>query len=473
MKKELTLLSSLMLFVLSSTFAQKINYESNLEKAKTLSLKQGKPLAILITIEPPVITPNFLKGLNDEKVIEKFNSNFINYKVDRKDTAASGPLIRAHNVYRFPSLLFFDAKGGLMYSDLAILSRPESLINTADKALVMSKEKSLVEYDKEFMSGVADRAFLKSYIGKRRNAGIIDNADLIERYVNFLSVQDLNNYAEVLFILQAGPLYDSVAYKLAYTNKKIVDSIYKTEPMAVRSALNNAIIANTMKSAIANKNVRRAYGVASFTRNTWTDDPLQGEKNWNLKILQYYRGVRDTMNYLRIAADYYERNYMQISPDSVRRRDSMSFESARIKAMNNSIAASAAQSRRVPQDSSLKISDGEISRTVRRDTVFRTVTFSVPKDAYATELNSAAWSFYLMAGDNSEYLSKAMFWSRRSLELAEKAAFYDTYAHLLYKLRFYSEAENMQKKAVATAKTERIDTTTFESEYTRIKNRTL
>ncbi|HMF73842.1 MAG TPA: hypothetical protein VK616_20315, partial [Flavitalea sp.] len=196
-------------------------------------------------------------------------------------------------------------------------------------------------------------------------------------------------------------------------------------------------------------------------------------KNWNLKILQYYIGIKDTLSYLRTAANYYERHYMLISTDSARRRDSMNFEWARMRAVNNSRKASAAQSGRIPRDSSSIISNGEITRSIKRDTVPRTVSFSFPKDMYAMELNNAAWSFYLMAGDNSDYLMKAMLWSRRSLELAEKAAFYDTYAHLLYKLKFYSEAESMQKKAVAAAKMEKIDGKIYESEYTRIKNRTL
>jgi hypothetical protein len=58
-----------------------------------------------------------------------------------------------------------------------------------------------------------------------------------------------------------------------------------------------------MNSAIVNKNVSRAYAVANFTRSTWLPDRLQGEKNWNLKILQYYIGVKDTVSYLRTAAD--------------------------------------------------------------------------------------------------------------------------------------------------------------------------
>ncbi|MEO7046045.1 MAG: hypothetical protein ABI091_12115, partial [Ferruginibacter sp.] len=62
MKKALLILFVSQLFILFVK-AQKIKYELSFEKAKMTSLQEGKPLAILITMKPPVSTPNFLKGL--------------------------------------------------------------------------------------------------------------------------------------------------------------------------------------------------------------------------------------------------------------------------------------------------------------------------------------------------------------------------------------------------------------------------
>jgi hypothetical protein len=432
-----------------STQAQKINYESSFEKAKSLAIQQKKPLAILITIEPPVYSPNFQNGLKDEKVIEKFNSSFINYKADRSDTAASGKIIKEYRIYRFPSFIFLDSKGGFMFTDIAFLSRPQSLFEIAEKAISSAKEKSLVYYDSLYAAGNISNGFLKEYILRREKAGITANAELIEKYVFELKVSDLYNYGEVLFILKAGPTADGNAYKLASLDRHLIDSIFKTEPLADRIAMNNATITNTMSSAIANRSIQRAMAAANFTRGTWANNPIEGQKNWNLKLLQYYKGIKDTTKYLQQASSYYEQYYMRLTIDSVRRRDSLNY----IKAMKNA---------------------KEVSRTWINDTTLRrTLSFTYSKDSYATELNNEAWTFYQMAVKKNDYLLKALMWSRRAIELSPTPAFYDTYAHLLYRLNFFDEAESMQKKAIDTGKANNIDTKQFQKEYEKIKKRTL
>jgi hypothetical protein len=106
-------------------------------------------------------------------------------------------------------------------------------------------------------------------------------------------------------------------------------------------------------------------------------------------------------------------------------------------------------------------------------TIRRTISFLYSKDSYATELNNAAWTFYQMAANKNDYLFKAMLWSRRALELSAKPAFYDTYAHLLYRLKFFDEAEGMQRKAIESAKADKTDTKRFQEEYEKIKKKTL
>lgn len=243
-----------------------------------------------------------------------FNTNFVNFKIDRADTA-SGKIIKLYNITNFPSFIFLDSKGGLMFNEIASLSFPQKLIATAEQALYASKEKSLVDFDNEYKAGVYKADFLKAYINKRMKAGFTANADLIEKYVDFLSIADLADYKQVLFIMKAGPLADGRTYKLAYTNRKIIDSIYKHEPFEVRTAINNRIIGNTMASAIAAKSMARANSAANFTRTTWGKNYMEGQKSHSLKMLQYYRAIKDTTNYLRNAVHFYDQFYMNIGAD--------------------------------------------------------------------------------------------------------------------------------------------------------------
>ena len=447
MKQSIILLIALIYSV--SVPGQKIQYESSFEKAKSLALQQKKPLAVLITIQPPVYSPNYMIGLNDKKVIELFNKSFINYKVDREDTVASAKIIREFKIFRFPSFIFLDAKGGFLFTDLAILSMDQSLLEIAKRAIVDSKEKSLIQYDSAFTAGETNPAFLKEYILRRERAGIKTNADLIEKYVIGLKVSDLYNYGEVLFILKAGPTADGNAYKLANLNKHLIDSIFKTEPLTDRIAINNAIIANTLNSAITHKNFTRAMAAANYTRGTWTSNNYEGQKNWTLNIMRYYRGINDTTKYLQQASMYYEQYYMRLTVDSVRKRDSLNFVTAKKNAR-------------------------EIANVAINDsTIKRTFSFSYTKDSYSTELNNAAWTFYQLAAGKNDYLLKAMLWSRRSIELIQKPAFYDTYAHLLYRLKLFDESESMQRKAIELATADKSDTKLFKQEYEKIKRRVL
>jgi hypothetical protein len=204
-----------------------------------------------------------------------------------------------------------------------------------------------------------------------------------------------------------------------------------------------------MNSAISNKNFSRALEAASFIQNTWSGNPVEGQKNWNLKIMEYYKGVKDTSKYLQQASLFYEQYYMRLTVDSVRRRDSLNYVTA-------------------------KNYSRETGRVSINDTTSRrTFSFFYTKDSYATELNNAAWIFYEMAVNRNDYLLKAMLWSRRSLELCPKAVFYDTYAHLLYRVKFFDEAESMQRKAIELGETEKIDTRTFKEQYEKIKRRAL
>lgn len=446
MKKSIVILTSLLLCA-GVARSQSIKYESSLAKAEEQSMAQNKPLSILVTIQPPSFVTNFLDGLKDKQVAKKFNEHFINYKIDRSDTASSA-IIKKYGLQGFPVFVFVDSQGGLLYKRVGNLP-PPMYSTMLDEAIQRSKEKSMVEYDREYAAGNDSAAFLKEYINKRINTGITANADIIEKYVNNLSVRDLNNYGEVLFILKAGPLSDGRAYALLNTNRKMVDSVFKREMYDVRVAINNRTIENTLSNAIANKNVARAYAASSYTQRTWNTDILQGQKNGSAKMLQYFSGIKDTTGYLRQAIQHYDRFYMNISVDSIRKLDRKIEEQARSNANEQAM----------------------LSRPAGAD--IRSVSYAVRSNSTAHDLNNGAYNVYMTGTKNQTTLSKAMLWSKRSIELMPNAASYDTLAHILYRLGFQTEAVATQEKAIVLAKEEKRDSKQLQDELAKIKNKTL
>ncbi len=457
MKTKLLLLCILSMVAIA-TYAQKINYEKTYSHAQALSAKTGKPMMILVNIIPPPGpgSDKYLISLNDKSVVELFNTNFVNYTVLRTDTAAN-KIIRKYSLTTFPSFVFVDAQGGLLHKDFGNSPFAKKFIDMGNTAIARSKDKSLAQYDQEYAAGKLDSAGLRNYITRRKQAGIYDNARQIDTYVNYLKIRDFDSYEMVLFILEAAPYLDSKAYKLAYTNRKITDSIYKKEPITKRKEINSRMIGNTMARAIATKNIQQAHAVANFTRGSWAPDYKTGQQQYELKIVQYYAGVKDTANYFRQASGYYDRYYMNIGVDSIKKLENKRVQDLRVYDAR--------------PDTTYRIVDGKEQKVITR-----TEHRPDPNSSFfATELNNVAYQFYQTGTRNVNHLTKAMIWSKRSIEISPvpNPAYYDTLAHLLYRLNFHSEAEKTQEEAVALARKNNRDVRLYTDNLAKIKQKSL
>ena len=445
MKKIITFFI-LLIFCSSSIFAQKINYEKSFAIAQQKSASQAKILFVKISLPETIEANKYDAEITFPDVVSKFNSNFISYKGDISDTSMT-KILRKYSINKFPALLFFDVKGGLITKETGVFTQSVKYLDLANKVLNLSKEKSIVEYDAEYKKRAFDGDFLKQYISKRMQLGIKNNASLADQYVEFLKVSDLNNYDEVLFILKAGPLAYGKAHRLVSINNQLIDSIYKTEILSTRQEINNAIINNTMIHAISKKNIAWATAASNFTRTTWGKDYREAQKQSSLKMLNYYKGIKDTANYLRNAIYYYDQHYMNITKDSIEKKKIKNFEQVK----NDAIA----------------------SAKMRGENITTYTQTSTNIDDMPTELNNAAYDFFLTGTRNLNYINKAVTWSKRSLEFNQVYGFYDTLAHLLYRLDYFAEAEFNQNKAIELAKAKQINTNHLQEELMKIKNRTL
>ena len=107
---------------------------------------------------------------------------------------------------------------------------------------------------------------------------------------------------------------------------------------------------------------------------------------------------------------------------------------------------------------------------VRTDT---TIASSASGNSVATVLNNVAWQFYETGTKNINYLSKAMSWSRRAIELDPKANYYDTLAHILYMMGYHEEAIRTQENAIVQAKNQSMALANLKVELQKMKERSL
>lgn len=432
-----------MLFIaivqLTIAYSQEIVYQKSFSGALTQANKINKPVFILLTL-PAKTTPdsllkfeNFASGFNSKSTANFYNKNFISYKVSLLDSDASKIRAKFHPAI-FPAYIFLDTKGQIVYRSGGNYAAPEKYIYIAQQALNrISSGNTITAFEQLSKEGKISREQLKNYITLKQEFELFDNAELVDKYIGLLTINEQDDYNQVLFILKAGPYAFGKTYNLVHTNSKIIDSIYKREPEGLRKQINDHIIINTRTEAIKTKSITMAQNTASFVRSTWGKNYQEGNKNFSNEMLIYYREIKDTTNYYRQASNYYDTYYLNISADSAKKLQANTLDRIRESVRTNK-----------PQAPIV------LSGTDNRATFSRVVASSQTSDVAAT-LNTAVWRFYELGTHNTTYLVKALIWCHRAIELQPTFAYYDTMAHLMYRLNFYDEAILNQQKAIEMA----------------------
>jgi tetratricopeptide (TPR) repeat protein len=468
MKKIILSLTGLLLF--TAALSQKMNYQDTYEKGLAKAKSEKKLLLVIIAAPKPTSLPplpngavrNFTSGLDDPEVVSLYNKNFVMYSVMQSDSAAAALKLK-YQTTTYPIYLFEDSKGNLVYKEVGNASRKDKYLAMSKSALDnQASGKTISNYELRYTMGDHSPKFLKEYITLKESLGITDNAKLIEEYATALPPDAFKDYNEVLFVLQAGPYAYGKAYGLCYANRinktRIVDSIYKKEPVAVRSAINQHIITNTIAEGINRKDANFAQQGANYLAATWSrSNPRQGAISSQSQMLYYYRMVNDTATYYRQASFFYDNFYMNIGADSARKVTALQMESARQRAIANiNMRKPDTVKMMVKGPDSVNRMVTRISRTVSAPV---TVSSGGSAGAIASTLNNAAYEFYTLGTHNQNYLSKAMLWTKRAIELDPVFAYYDTLAHLLCRLGFYDEAASTQTKAINMAQDKSVDDT--------------
>lgn len=426
--------------------------------------QQNKPVLVLLAPPPPPanLPPALRKsrtesGLMAPAVVAALNKDFL-IKELAFGSAESAAVVRQYTVSQWPTYLYFDPDGSLLYRSAGNAPLPQRYLNDLRAVReAQASPQNLSYFQTAFRQGNRSVDFLKGYIGKRRQLGQLVEPALLDAYVQQLPVHALDRAAEVVFILENGPVVGSRAQQLTRLNQKLYDSLYKALPAARRFAINDAIITNTLAQAITANDRNLAALGADFARRTWDNNFLLGSAAYERNMLRFYGATKDTTSFLRAAISFYERKYMAVSADSARKA---------VAALQAFRQEQAATIRRL---ANAKKGAGPAGSGV---TTVRPVAVGGAPLSFLQELNNGAWAVYQTGTRNGLYLWRAVQWSKRTVDLDPAAYNYDTLAHLLYRLRFYSEAEAMQRQALAAARGEGAAAAGYERELEKIKKRT-
>ena len=88
---------------------------------------------------------------------------------------------------------------------------------------------------------------------------------------------------------------------------------------------------------------------------------------------------------------------------------------------------------------------------------------------FASDLDGLAEEFYKNVSEKA-VLQKAIMWAKRANEIDETSDYWNTYAHLLYKMGIRSEAIAAEEKALNLAKTLKGLTFKYEEALAKMKD---
>lgn len=386
------------------------------------------------------------KGFDNKVLAAKLEQAFVCLKIDaanpdRNSVAANYNLVPQKSF----GTLFLDANGTLLHSFLRTTSRSQDYIAQIETALTKAGEVlNISQLENEYKNGNKGFGFLELLLQKRKAVNLPTDA-LLDEYIDVLPADSLKSIRVLSFIAQMTPMLDSKAYKIMRADPSLFNTAWYSMPLAQRASINSAIIYKGMQKAIREKDERLALRTASFAQGTNTANPAAAAKAFDVNMLRYYEETKDTANYFRKAIAYYERYFLSVSPDSIKRTDSMNM-------------------RRM-----LQTAKKDTVREGNRMRIAAQVTYAPIVQRFSSELNNGAYNFYSRT-ENPYLLSIATEWAKRALEFYESPEAMDTYAKLLYKRGQKDAAIEQMSKAIELRKKRGFPTNEYESTLAAMNN---
>ncbi|GAB4019461.1 hypothetical protein GCM10028773_22330 [Spirosoma koreense] len=351
-----------------------------------------------------------------------------------------------------PSSIYLDTDENPLARYCGTTSFDRAYLEKAEEAIVRNRERPLKVMTEAYTKGDRSSAFMRSYIERRREMGL-SVGELLDEYVGHLPTDSLQSANLLRFIFEQGPVVSSKADLVFRSNYSLVDSLYKAVGWNKAVELNNRIVNNSLRKAIKEKNMPLARLTAIFRQRTYQNDYKAGMAASEWVLMRYYRGIEDTLQYLRSASHYYDTQFMAARVDSIQKLDELDNQ------------------RRMRGEMPVPTGTHNGKPNLRSGTF--TFVPNPNTQRYVSALNQAAWDFQDMTRD-SVYLNKALSWSKRSLEYRKDGSLLDTYAHILYRLGRKQEALEWQEKAVRKEKERNTPlVTSLEESLKKMRNGTL
>jgi len=376
------------------------------------------------------------KGLEDKEVGNRIEQSLIALRITIKHPDRT-QLAEQYNMHKKFGSLFIDMNAALVHKFLKTTTFGKEYLKQIDLALYSTSESArITELEKEYKNGNRSIPFLEILLTKRKSLNIATDI-LLDEYVALLPDDSLQSITSLAFIAQMAPLLDSKASNILRKDQQLFNKAWYSMSNPLRFGINNVIIHKGMKRAIDEKNEGAAIRVAAFAQGTHTGNYAAGTKAYDKNLLDFYEKT-DTSKYFRKAIAYFDRYFMIVSPDSIKKIDTVT---------KNRLSAQA------PKTDTI-MNGRQVQRT--------SISYTPVTQNFTRELNNGALSFYKMT-NNPYLLSVATEWAKKGLEFYKSPEILDTYSRLLYKQNQKAKAIELQHEAIALRKQRKFSTKEYDA----------
>ena len=244
-----------------------------------------------------------------------FNENFVNVKMDM-EKGEGRPLAKKYSVGSYPTLLFLDYNGEVVYQTKGARRDAASLIALGKKALFPNKN-TLKALQSKWDDGDRDVKFLKEFMKVKTLLGE-DNNEPFKAYLNSLSEEEKKNEGNIKFIYKQTTKVSSAGMNFIYENISYLKEIFGNESFDKKIKM---IATESVDFATKNKDNQVVYDVkmmlkklkpANFkNQSNYIETKYYGKtKQWNAydksvtKYLKKYK-KNDDVALKNVAWNYY------------------------------------------------------------------------------------------------------------------------------------------------------------------------
>lgn len=283
------------------TFAQNINFQDNMEFSEILKKAKTENKIIFLDAYASWCGPCKMMEknvFNKESVQEYYNANFINVRFDM-EKGEGMDLARIYGVRSYPTFLFIDGDGKIIYKSMGYQPEKEFL-ETGKNAKKTTEE--VVTKRLQFEKGEKDLSFLKQLFFETYKIEIDFAKKVAERY--FQNKKDKNFSKEEAFMLfNILKSSDSPYYQLFIDNKT---EITKYISEKAYSDFDTSIKLNTLLQEAINKENNEIDDEKYLKNAVNITSEKEANKVLNDFKMNYYFSVKNFDKFAETSLKYFQ-----------------------------------------------------------------------------------------------------------------------------------------------------------------------